>query len=118
MAPFARGTQTSKRGDFERVDDLVGDVLGLDRFDQLLADAAVSSVLTTVGITQWTSTPLPRSSARTASLIPTTACLVAGVGGDAREAPLLPACEAMLTMWPLPRGRSRSIASWVPAMTP
>ena len=62
---------------FERVDDLVGDVLRLDRFDQALADAAVSSVLTTVGITQATSTPLPRSSARTASLRPTTACLVA-----------------------------------------
>src|SRR3982751_6535861 len=37
----------------------------------------VNSVLTTVGITQRTSTPLPRSSARTASLRPTTACLVA-----------------------------------------
>ena len=37
----------------------------------------VSSVLTTVGITQATSIPLSRSSARTASLSPTTACLVA-----------------------------------------
>jgi len=37
---------------------------------------AVSSVLTTVGITHRTSTPVSRSSARTASLRPTTACLV------------------------------------------
>ena len=33
-------------------------------------------MLTTVGITQAISMPLPRSSARTASLTPTTACLV------------------------------------------
>ena len=40
MTPLARGTQTSKRGHFQRVDDRVGDVLGLDRFDPPLADAA------------------------------------------------------------------------------
>ena len=32
--------------------------------------------------------------------------------------PALPAWEAMLTMWPLWRGAIRSIASWVPVMTP
>jgi len=33
-------------------------------------------------------------------------------------AEILPACEAMLTMWPLLRGIIRAIASWVPWMTP
>ena len=75
--------------------------------DQLRIDEA--------GITTWTSTPVPRSSARTTRQADH-AVLRRGVGRAARGAGL-PAIEATLTMWPVLRGLMRRIASWVPWIT-
>ena len=64
--------------DLQRVDDRLGDVLGVDVLDaaRLTAGPAASSVLTMPGMTQETSTLVSRSSPRTASLKPTTKCFV------------------------------------------
>ena len=62
----------------ERLDDRVGDVLGLDGLEAArLGRPEPSSVLTTTGITTLISMFVSRTSARIASLSPTTACLVA-----------------------------------------
>ncbi len=76
MAPFAFGTKTSKRGTSIASTIALATSSGSTGLTQRWPTPLVSSVLTIVGITQSTSMPLPRSSVRTASLIPTTACLV------------------------------------------
>ena len=78
---------------------------------------AASSVLTGTGITTLVSTPLPRISPRIASVSPTTACFVAEYVAPPGT-PALPAVEAMLTRWPVRRGRKRASASLEPKMTP
>ena len=75
--PFERGTKTSKRGFFSAGDDLGRDVLGLERLHARFGQAGGELGCTTLGMTTETSTPVPRSSTRTASDRPTTPCLVA-----------------------------------------
>ena len=72
------GTKTSKRGKAQRLDDRVGDVLGVDVLDAAgrLQARSASSVLTMPGMTHETSIGVSRSSPRTASLAPMTKCLV------------------------------------------
>ncbi len=76
-------------------------------------------MLTPIGSTWCTSMPEPepRSSARIASVRPTTACLVAQYVAPPGNPPL-PAIEASWTMCPRPRGRNRCSASFEPMMTP
>ena len=114
-----RGTHTSTRPVWTRLDDRVGDVLGLDHLDPAASRCRPdpSSVLTTTGITIDTSISVLRTSARIASLSPTTACLVAQYVAPPGKPPF-PATEAMLTRWPRLRGRKRSSASLEPRMTP
>ena len=62
MTPLARGTKTSKRGTSSGVDDLTGDVLGLDRLDPALADPARSArCLRRSASRSAASTPLPEA---------------------------------------------------------
>ena len=75
--PFERGTKTSKRGFFSAETHLGGDVLGLDRLHARVGKTGGQLGVHALGMTTETSTPVPRSSARTASDSPTTPCLVA-----------------------------------------
>jgi hypothetical protein len=78
MAALDRGTQTSNFGNFKALTMSLATSSGSSFFTPGVSGRPEpSSVLTTAGITTETSTPVPRSSARTASLRPTTACLVA-----------------------------------------
>src|SRR6476619_2018815 len=61
------------------------------------------SVAMIAGMTMETAIPLPRSSPRSDSLSPTTACLVAEYVAPPGDA-ILPATEPRLTIWPRPRG--------------
>jgi hypothetical protein len=71
------GTNTSKRGFSMASATAVATSSGRRVFPRPPLVPAASSVSTTTGITTLTSTPLPRSSSRTATLYPYTACLEA-----------------------------------------
>ena len=76
-APTERGTKTSKRGTFSALTISSATSSGVTCLTpRVRGRPAASSVWTTTGMTQETSTPVPRTSARTASLTPTTKCFV------------------------------------------
>jgi hypothetical protein len=75
------------------------------------------SVAMIAGMTTVTAMSLPRSSPRSDSLSPMTACLVAEYVAPPGDA-ILPATEAALTMCPRPRRRIRARASLEPVSTP
>ena len=75
---MAFGTNTSKCGNFRASTTASATSSTLEFLKAGVSTSpAESSVLTMLGITTEISTPVPRSSARTASDIPTTPCLVA-----------------------------------------
>ena len=75
--PFERGTKTSKRGFLSADTTSPATSSGSTAFTRESARPVASSVLTTLGMTTETSTPVSRSSTRAASDSPTTPCLVA-----------------------------------------
>ncbi len=77
MPPATRGTKTSKRG-CSSADTISAATSSGSTFFTPRADCRpdASSVFTTPGITQENSMGVSRSSARTASVTPTTKCLV------------------------------------------
>ena len=78
IAALDAGTQTSNLGNLSALTIASATSSGASFFSpRVSASPRPSSVSTTAGITTETSIPLSRSSARTASLNPTTACLVA-----------------------------------------
>ena len=78
IGPIDFGTKTSKRGQRRASTMRVGDVLGRDVLDPagLLQARPPARCSRTPGITQETSIGVSRSSPRSASLTPTTKCLV------------------------------------------
>jgi hypothetical protein len=78
VAPIDFGTKTSKRANAMASTTASATSSGVELLNAGVSTSPVeSSVLTIPGITTEISTPVPRSSTRTASDSPTTPCLVA-----------------------------------------